>query len=63
MGRGKNIELFGTLYTPRLSPNVPKGIVKCTPLVTADSIYFGSYDHNFYKLDRTGAYQWKINIR
>jgi len=39
-----------------------QGIVKCTPLVVEDSLFFGSYDKFFYKLDKEGTCQWKIKI-
>jgi eukaryotic-like serine/threonine-protein kinase len=35
--------------------------VRATPLLTADTLYIGSYDNHFYALDRrTGALRWKF---
>ena len=42
-----------------------EGIVKCTPLfLPPTAVYFGSYDHYFYKLDlEFGSLSWKVKIR
>ena len=37
-----------------------KGMIDCVPCTDAEGIYFGSYDHNFYKISREGKVLWQL---